>query len=89
MALKASPPCPSVDARISPRQISLGDLEVQLRLPGGFISGVEQGHGLSAIFGAQAFLFFGLSVFDVEHAADLTAVEKETTFHNSDLFVRK
>ena len=37
-----------------------------------------------AVFGAQAFLFFCLSVFDVEHAAEFAAVEDETIFHNSD-----
>ncbi len=35
--------------RIGSRQIRLGDLEVQLRLPDGFVTGVEQGSGLGGL----------------------------------------
>ena len=59
-------------------------MQVQLRLPGGFIARVEQGRGLGAVLRAQAFLLSSLSVFNVERAAELAAVEDETMSHNSD-----
>ena len=55
-----------------------------MRLPDGFVAGVEQGRGLGAVFGAQAFLFASLGVFDVESPAKLAAVDDEATFYNSD-----
>jgi hypothetical protein len=64
-------------------------LKVQLRLPRGFIAGVEQRRGLGPIPRAGAFLLSGLGVFDVEHTAHFSAVETETIFHNFGLFVRK
>jgi hypothetical protein len=36
----------------------------------------------------QTFLFFGLRVFEVEHAAAFAAVEDESMFHSSDISVR-
>jgi len=53
-----------------------------LRLPEGFVAGVEQRRGLGTIPGAGSFLFVSFSVFEVEHAAALAAVEDEATFHN-------
>jgi len=76
------------NARICARQIRLGNQEIELRLPGGFIAGVEQGGGFGAVFGAQAFLFASLGVLDVEHAAKFAAVEHETIFHSSDFYVQ-
>ena len=49
---------------------------------------MEQECGFGANLRAQAFLLPGLGVFDVEHAAELAAVEDETTFHKFRLFVR-
>lgn len=49
---------------------------------------IEQRHGLGAILRAEAFLLSGFGIFDVEHAAELAAVEDETTFHRFRLFVR-
>jgi hypothetical protein len=60
-----------------------------LRLPDGFVAGVEQGRGLGAIPRAGAFLLVGSSIFDVEHAAAFAAVENEATFHNFGFFVRR
>jgi hypothetical protein len=64
-------------------------LAVQLRLPGGFIAGVEQSRGFGAISRASAFLLSGFGVLNVEHAAYFAAVEAETIFHNFGVFVRK
>jgi hypothetical protein len=36
----------------------------------------------------QAFLFLGLRVFEVEHAAAFAAVEDESMLHSSDISVR-
>ncbi|NOS72570.1 MAG: hypothetical protein HOP33_21945 [Verrucomicrobia bacterium] len=82
-------PGPGRDTRIGSRQIGLGDLEVQLRLPDGFIAGVEQHRGLGANLRAQAFLLSGFGVLEVEHTAGLAAVEDEAMFHNLGFFVRK
>jgi hypothetical protein len=43
---------------------------------------------ISAILRAKAFLLSGFVIFDVEYAAELAAVEDETTFHKFRLFVR-
>jgi hypothetical protein len=66
----------------------IGDLEIQLRLADGFIPGVEQRRGLSAVPRAGAFLFAGSGVFDVEHSAALATVENVTAFYGFRLFVR-
>ena len=63
-----------------------GNLKIQLRLSDGFIAGVEQRRGFGAILRAKAFLLAGLSIFDVEHAAELAAVKDETMLHSSDSF---
>ena len=64
-------------------------MAVELRLPDGFVAGIEQGGGLGTVFGAQAFLLPGLRVFEVENTAELAALEDEATFHNFGFFVRK
>lgn len=76
------------NARICSCQIRLGNLEIELWLPGGFVAGIEQSCGLGAILRTQAFLFASLGVFDVENPAKFAAVDDEATFHNSDSFVR-
>jgi hypothetical protein len=59
-----------------------------MRLPNGFIAGIEQRSGLRTIPRAGAFLLSGFGVFDVEHAAALATVEDVTTFHSFRLLVR-
>ena len=48
-------------------------LAIQLRLPGGFVAGVEQGRGLGTVLRARTFMVSSLSVFKVETAAELAA----------------
>ena len=57
-----------------------------MRLPGGFIAGVEERFGFTAILGAKTFLFAGVGVLDVERAAEFSAIENIPAFHNSDFF---
>jgi hypothetical protein len=60
-----------------------------VRLPGCFITGIEESFGFTAILGAKAFLFTGMGVFDVELAAEFSAIENILAFHNSDFFCPK
>jgi len=62
------------------RQIRLGDLQIQLRLPDGFILGIEQGAGLGFVPGAQAQLLTGAGVFAVKNPGALK--QDETLIHN-------
>jgi hypothetical protein len=60
----------------------------QLRLPGSFVSSIQERLGFSAVLRPEAFLLFCLGILDVEHPADFSAVEDETLFHSTDFCVR-
>ena len=77
------------DTRITSGQIGHCDLEIELRLPDGFVAGVEQGGRFGAVFCTKAFLLSRDDVFDVERAAELAAIENEPTFHRLRLFVQR
>lgn len=81
-------PGPRRNPGIGSRQICLGDLKIQVRLPDGFIAGVEQRSCLGTISRAGAFLLPSFSVLDVEHAAAFAAVEDKTAFHKFRLSAR-
>ena len=61
-------------------------MEVELRLADGFVPGIQQCQGLRTVSGAEALLFSGLGVFEVEHATALAAVEDEAAFHRLSFF---
>jgi hypothetical protein len=51
-----------------------------MRLPDGFVARVEQRHGFGAVTSAEALLFACLGIVDVEHPAQLSAVESAGGF---------
>jgi len=50
------------DFGIPDHQVGAGDLQIDHRLPVGFIAGLEQPPGFEPVFGAEAFLFSGFVV---------------------------
>jgi len=86
--IKGALPGPSGDAGISAGQVCLGDLKIQLWLAHGFVARVEQRRGLSAVAGAEAFLFAGLGIVDIEHTGHRSSVKSESVFHGSNFLVR-
>jgi hypothetical protein len=59
-----------------------------LWLADGFIAGVKERRGLGAVASPETLLLSRLGIFEVEHAAELAAIEDETMLHSSDVFVR-
>lgn len=69
-------------ARIGPRQIGLGDLQVENGLAEGLILGEHDLHGRVAVLGFEAETAAGLGIDAVEGATAFAAVDQtETSFH--------
>src|SRR5690606_23997359 len=69
-------------AGITDREVGAGDLKVDDWLALGLIPRVEKPEGVDAIGRAQADLFSGDAVVDVEPAAATTAVQTEPLLHS-------
>src|SRR5882724_12786102 len=48
-------PCAGGNTRICSCKVSLGNLEIQMWLPGGFVASVDKRFGFTPILGAEAF----------------------------------
>lgn len=74
-------PRTSHHARIRPCEIGLGELQIQVRLPDGFVTRVNDSHRRRTVTRLETFLFARFAVLNVEPAALLSAVKSESDFH--------